>query len=100
MVKKAINIAVERKGRTSIWSGSLEYLENSVFGYTLECGHSWNNKISRYPKTKKSLVNALNKSAEECRRYNEFYYLVEENEIEAMVNAGASHNYEGKYDVA
>ena len=60
-------------GRKTIYGGTLEYLLNDVFGYTLECGNSWNPKIPRYPKTIKSLVNALNKSAEECRRYSDCY---------------------------
>lgn len=55
------------------YTGTLEYLENEVFGYTLECGNSWNRKIPRYPKGVKSLVKALNDSAYECRRYNDYY---------------------------
>jgi hypothetical protein len=60
-------------GRKTVWSGTIADLSTHVFGYTLECGNSWNPKIPRYPKTIKSLVNALNKSAEECRRYSDCY---------------------------
>lgn len=35
------------------------------FGYTLEIGHSWNSKISRYPKTIKSFMKNLQMSYEE-----------------------------------
>ena len=27
------------------YTGTMDYLVNQVFGYTLECGHSWNDKI-------------------------------------------------------
>lgn len=60
-------------GRKTVWSGTIEQLNNQVFGYTLECGNSWNHKIPRYPKTVKSLVNALNDSAYECGKYHDHY---------------------------
>lgn len=44
-------------------SGTLEELVN-YFGYTLQVGHSWNNRISQQPKTVKSLISALNRSYE------------------------------------
>jgi hypothetical protein len=50
---------------TSIFEGTLEHLKTRVFGYTLECGNSWNSKINRYPKTINSLVTAINKSYNE-----------------------------------
>lgn len=28
-----------------LYTGTMEYLINNVFGYKLECGHSWNRKI-------------------------------------------------------
>ena len=74
--KKIYSINSVHRGRSTIYTGTLDYLENHVFGYSLECGHSWNSKIPRYPKTAQSLVNALNRSAEECRRYNDYYELV------------------------
>ena len=73
--KDVIFISSFHNGRETIYAGTREYLIDRVFGYTLECGHSWNDKISLRPKTKKSLVNALNASAEECRRYSEFFRL-------------------------
>lgn len=53
--------------RETLYTGTIEHLTSDVFGYTLECGNSWNSKINRYPKTGKSLVKALTQSAEECR---------------------------------
>ena len=73
--KGLVFIASIHRGNRIIYCGSIEYMNDRVFGYTLECGHSWNDKIKRYPKTAKALVNALNKSAEECRRYNDSYEL-------------------------
>ncbi len=46
--------------REIIWEGTLEYLKERVFSYTLGCGHFQNDKIN----TIKSLVTALNKSAD------------------------------------
>lgn len=63
------------KYRKTEYTGTMEYLVNDVFGYTLECGHSWNNKIPLKPKTGKSLVKALNDSAYECRDYRNSYEL-------------------------
>lgn len=60
-----------RKTRSGM-NGCREYLSNGTLeelikyhGYTLECGHSWNNKINMHPKSIKGLVTALNKSAKE-----------------------------------
>jgi hypothetical protein len=63
--------------RKTEYTGTMEYLTTRVFGYTLECGHSWNNKIPENPKTGKSLVKALNDSARECNRYFDYYELKE-----------------------
>lgn len=73
--KDIIFISSFHNGRETIYAGTIEYLIDRTFGYTLECGHSWNAKINLNPKTKKSLVNALNASANECRRYSDFYGL-------------------------
>jgi len=62
--------------RSLDYTGTMDELCTRVFGYTLECGNSWNKKIPRYPKTAKSLVKALNDSAYACRRYNDWYELV------------------------
>jgi hypothetical protein len=71
---KEITILVHnhRSGSVREATGTLDYLVNNYFGYTLECGQSWerekgNKKINRNPKTAKSLVtnlnNAVNNSA-------------------------------------
>jgi len=56
-----------RNGNDSEIVGTVEYLVNSYFGYTLEVGQSWehekgNRKINRNPKSGKSLVDNLNKA--------------------------------------
>ena len=60
----------------SIFEGTIDHLKSGVFGYTLECGTSWNDKINRNPKTIKALIVAINKSYAEieggyCRSYVE-----------------------------
>lgn len=61
--------------REIIWEGTLEYLKERVFSYTLECGHFQSDKI----KTIKSLVFALNNSAGACYGYG-FYYKISSKE--------------------
>ena len=73
MAAKKIYVASIHNGRVTIYHDTMEVMTNGIFGYTLECGNSWNNKIPRYPKTIKSLIKALNASAEECRRYSDYY---------------------------
>jgi hypothetical protein len=53
------------KTQETIFEGTLEHLKNGVFGYTLECGVSWNPKINRNPKTINALITAVNKSYDE-----------------------------------
>lgn len=60
------------------FTGTVDELVENVFGRTLECGHFANQKIARFPKTAKSLVNALNKSAQACGRYHDCYVLKSE----------------------
>lgn len=79
-------------GRETIWEGTLEYLKERVFGYTLECGHSWNPKINRNPKTIKSLVNALEKSAIVCSRFDDSYYVSSKKEFDNSDNAECQMN--------
>lgn len=86
MSKKIIYIAHTHNSRKTIWGGTIDQLTNNVFGYTLECGNSWNNKIPRYPKTAKSLVNALNNSAYECNKYYDSYDQSNENEFNTSEN--------------
>lgn len=73
---KEITIIKHRKGRTTEYTGTVAELSTEVFNYLLECGNSWNPKISRHPKTAKSLVNALNKSVTETQGgcYEQDYY--------------------------
>ena len=33
-------------GSETIYAGTIEYLIERTFGYTLECGHSWKEKIN------------------------------------------------------
>ena len=53
-------------GTETEFSGTLERLLQ-VFSYTLEVGHSWNPSIPRCPKSIRSLVKALNDSANVSR---------------------------------
>lgn len=55
---------VQREDSVNIVTDTLENLIK-YFGYTLEIGNSWNNKIKRYPKTIKSFINSLQASYEE-----------------------------------
>lgn len=61
--------------KESCFTGTLDYLIDNVFGYTLLCGNSHNSKINTHPKTIKSLINALNKSACVCGDYFTCYVL-------------------------
>ena len=54
-----------RNTQELIFEGTLEHLKSGVFGYTLECGVSWNPKINRNPKTINALITAVNKSYDE-----------------------------------
>lgn len=54
-----------RPDSESVFEGTIHELVHDVFGYTLECGKSWeeeegNSKINRFPKGIKSLVKNLN----------------------------------------
>ena len=64
---KQITIRSYHHGRSHDYTGTVNELATRVFGYTLECGHSWNHKISLHPKSGKALVNALNKSVAETQ---------------------------------
>jgi hypothetical protein len=75
MKAKEITVVGVHNERENEYKGTVEYLASAVFGYTLQRGNSWNKKINRYPTTAKGLVDALNKSAHECGRYNDYYLL-------------------------
>lgn len=64
---KDITVKVWHRGRERTYTGTVEHLSKNVFGYTLECGNSWNPKIKLHPKTGKALVKALNMSVEETQ---------------------------------
>lgn len=69
MKTKAIKLAAivkYHRGRETLYVGTVNQLADA-FGYTLECGHSWNPRIKRESeiKTVKSLVSNLNKSYRE-----------------------------------
>ena len=64
---KQITVRSYHHGKPHDWTGTIEELRSEVFGYTLECGNSWNPKINRFPKTGKALVKALNQSVEETQ---------------------------------
>lgn len=76
---KTYTIEKTRRGNKTETTGTVEELVKH-FGYTLECGHSYNSKISRNPKTAKSLVSNLNKSVDELQRgsYDPNYYELKE----------------------
>lgn len=58
--------------------GTLEYLKERVFSYTLDSGHFQNDKIN----TIKSLVTALNKSAGASRGYGLYYKISSKEEFD------------------
>lgn len=87
--KGLVFVASIHRGNRTIYCGTMAHLIDRVFGYTLECGHSWNSKISLNPKTGRSLVTALNKSADECRRYFDYYEL---SSYDEFVGAGGTIN--------
>ena len=62
---KVFKIKKTRGDRSNIFEGTLEHLIDGVFGYTLECGNSWNRKINRSPKSIGALVKAINASYDE-----------------------------------
>ena len=64
---KEITIIKNRNGKDSEIVGTIDYLVNNYFKYTLEVGQSWehekgNRKININPKSGKSLVDNLNKA--------------------------------------
>ena len=73
---KIYKVKATHRTHETIYEGTMEYMLTQVFGYSLECGHSWNNKIPLEPKSGAALVKALNMSAEECHRYSDYYELL------------------------
>lgn len=64
---KQITVRSYHRGRSHDYTGTIDELVRDVFGYTLECGHSWNSKINMRPKTGAALVKALNQSVAETQ---------------------------------
>ena len=64
-MRKTVYITATHRGNKRVYSGTVDYLVDKVFGYTLECGYSWNERIKENPKTAQSLVKALNLSTTE-----------------------------------
>lgn len=64
---KEYTILCNRQERITSYTGTIPYLVNEVFGYKLQCGHEYNSKINKNPKTIKSLITALNDSARELQ---------------------------------
>jgi hypothetical protein len=66
---KTFKVKITKSGmrdtRETVYEGTIDYLVNNVFGYTLECGKSWNRKINDNPKTIGALVKSLNASYDE-----------------------------------
>ena len=66
---KTFRIKITKSGmsgsRETVYEGTVEHLVGNVFGYTLECGNSWNRKINRNPRSITALVKALNASYDE-----------------------------------
>ena len=84
---KIVYVSHLYRNHWSIYAGTVAGLVSGPFSYDLECGHSWNDRIPRFPKTAKSLVNALNKSADECHPYGSDRYEISSEE-EFLSNGG------------
>lgn len=67
MSDKTYTIIKYRRGRKNEVTDTLVNLRK-YFGYTLEAGASYNQKINTEPKTVKGLVSALNKAVDELQR--------------------------------
>ena len=96
---KKVFITTVHNGRRTVWYDTMERMVDDIFGYTLECGHSWNGKIPRYPKTLKSLIKALDNSAYECRRYNDYYTQASQEEIQKFFEANAEAIESGRGEI-
>lgn len=85
--KGIIFIKKHHRNHTTLWYGTLAGLVSEVFGYTLECGHSWKSSIPMEPKSLKSLVRALNNSYDVLNRYSDY---VEESNFQEFLQAYGS----------
>lgn len=91
MVKAAKYYYVKKyhRGHYTIVKGTIDQLVHNYFGYTLDCGASWNSKINSEPKTYKSLISNLNKSYHETMGSCFDQDFVEEATEEDYINAEA-----------
>lgn len=65
MAKQYVILATHR-GQTREVTGDIDDLRDR-YQYLLDCGHSWNSKIKKSPKTITALVNAINASVSETQ---------------------------------
>lgn len=82
---KEYTVLCHHRGRVTEYTGTLEHLTTRVFGYTLECGHSYEwergaRKVNLHPKSGKGLVAALNNAVENTQGgcFNRDYYELKE----------------------
>ena len=77
---KVYTIEKTRRGRTTTYTGTIEEL-TKTFAYTLDCGHSWNSRISTKPRTVTALVNSLDRCVDElqggCFERDSYRYVAE-----------------------
>ena len=66
-MEKIYYIKKYHRGHYTIIKGTISGFVHNYFSYTLDCGHSWNDKINPEPKTYKSLISNLNKSFHETQ---------------------------------
>ena len=66
-MEKIYFIKKYHRGHFTIIKGTIKQFVENYFGYTLDCGHSWNSKINPKPTTYKSLISNLNKSYQETQ---------------------------------
>ena len=75
-MNKEYTIRKTHRGRETEFKGTMEHLLKDVFGYTIECGCSWNRKLKPNPKNGKALAILLNKCVEETQGgcFDQDYY--------------------------
>lgn len=96
---KKVFITSVHNGRNTVWYDTMERMVDGIFGYTLECGNSWNSRIPRYPKTLESLIKALNNSAYECRQYDDYYTEASQEEMQKFFEANAEAIESGRGEI-
>lgn len=107
-VVKHEKFPLSRGTRSHNYVGTLDNLINDVFGYTLDCGKSWEYESGNYKiksrsdiKTIKSLISNLNKSSlNACCSYQDSYYELVDTLIipEDEINENTFIDLEFKYN--